>query len=62
MTAGMDEFTKLGVVNLTRKKVKLLFNAIDLDKSGEIDYTEFIASFMGSKLESDDKYLKATFK
>lgn len=58
----MDEFTKLGVVNLTRKKVKLLFNAIDLDKSGEIDYTEFIASFMGSKLESDDKYLKATFK
>jgi len=43
------------------KDAKRLFNAIDVNQSGEIDYTEFIASFMGSKLKSDDKFLKETF-
>ena len=58
----MNEFTELGFINLNEEKTTRLFNAIDMNNSGEIDYTEFIASFMGAKLHSDDKYLKATFQ
>ena len=61
MIAGMKEFTKLGIINLNEEKTTRLFNAIDVNRSGEIDYTEFIASFMGAKLETDHKYLKNTF-
>ena len=50
MIQGMAEFGKLGVTNLKEKDAKRLFEAIDVDKSGEIDYTEFIASFLGSKM------------
>ena len=58
---GMGEFTKLGVVKLKKNEVKQLFKAIDINNSGEIDYTEFIASFLGTKATSDEKYLMATF-
>ena len=61
MIAGMKEFTKLGIINLNEEKTTRLFNAIDVNRSGENDYTEFIASFMGAKLETDHKYLKNTF-
>ena len=50
---GIDKFSNLGASNLTQEDAKKLFNAIDLDRSGEIDYTEFIASFMGLKLKND---------
>ena len=50
MVSGMKEFEKLGVSNLGPKDAKRLFDAIDVNQSGEIDYTEFIASFMGSKM------------
>jgi len=33
----------------------------DIDGSGEIDYTEFIAATMDSKLYLNEKYLKAAF-
>ena len=62
MITGMSEFAKLGVTNLSDKDAKRLFDAIDVDNSGEIDYTEFIASFLGSKLSSDEKYLQQTFQ
>ena len=58
---GFSEFSKLGVVNLKKKDMKTLFHAIDVNNSGEIDYTEFIASFLGTKATADEKYLKATF-
>jgi len=47
---------------LKKKDAIRLFHAIDVNQSGEIDYTEFIASFMGTKLQSDERYLKETFK
>ena len=64
---GIDKFSNLGASNLTQEDAKKLFNAInidqycqlsifkaiDIDLSGEIDYTEFIASFMGLKLKND---------
>jgi len=45
----MNEFTKLGMVKkkLSKKEIINLFQAIDIDRSGSIDYTEFIAAFMG---------------
>ena len=46
MIAGMKEFEKLGVSNLGPKDAKRLFDAIDCNHSGEIDYTEFIAACM----------------
>jgi Ca2+-binding EF-hand superfamily protein len=55
---GIDKFSNLGASNLTQEDGKRLFEAIDIDFSGEIDYTEFIASFMGLKLKNDKKYLR----
>ena len=51
MEKGISEFSKLGVVDLTKADAKKLFEAIDVNQNGEIDYTEFIASFMGNILE-----------
>jgi calcium-dependent protein kinase len=62
MVAGMKEFSALGMCNLKEKEVKRLFYAMDLDHNGEIGYTEFLASFMSSHLESNDRHLKAIFK
>lgn len=50
------------MTNLTKKDAIELFQAIDVDQSGEIDYTEFIAAFMGIKLRSDEKYLRQAFQ
>jgi len=61
MILGMNEFKKLGIIDLNKKKVDRLFHAIDVNNSGEIDYTEFIAAFMGAKLNSDENYLKNVF-
>ena len=61
MILGMDEFAKLGVVKLKKKEILALFKAIDIDESGSIDYTEFIASFMGTKASTNEKYLQTTF-
>lgn len=58
----MDEFAKLGVVKLKKKEILALFKAIDIDESGQIDYTEFIASFMGTKASTNEKYLQTTFQ
>jgi len=52
MVAGMKEFASIGMSNLKEKTVKKLFHAMDLDHNGEIGYTEFIASFMNTHLES----------
>jgi len=52
MIAGMKEFKTLGLTDLKEKDVKRLFYAMDLDHNGEIGYTEFIASFMNTHLES----------
>ena len=52
MVAGMKEFAAIGMSNLKEKTVKKLFHAMDLDHNGEIGYTEFIASFMNTHLES----------
>jgi len=58
MVSGIQKFSKIGITNLTKKDAVELFKAIDVDHSGEIDYTEFIAAFMGIKMQSDEKYLK----
>jgi calcium-dependent protein kinase len=62
MITGIQKFSKLGMTNLTKKDAIELFQAIDVDQSGEIDYTEFIAAFMGIKLRSDEKYLRQAFQ
>ncbi len=51
--------TELGVENKEAmiENIKLA----DTDGSGEIDYTEFIAATMSSKLYLNEKYLRAAF-
>ena len=61
MVQGMKLFNKEGKSNLTEKSVKRLFHAIDVDHNGEIGYTEFIASFLSTHLDSSDRHLKAVF-
>ena len=46
---------------MSKVEVIRLFHAIDQNQSGHIDYTEFIASFLGSKVESNKKYLEQIF-
>jgi len=48
---GLEEFKKIPNVNFPSDiSPKELFNAIDIDNSGRIDYTEFIASCIGNPL------------
>ena len=49
------------LVQQTGKSVDEIFNQFDTDGSGEIDYTEFIAATMSSKMYLNEKYLRAAF-
>ncbi|GAB5353535.1 hypothetical protein AAMO2058_000043900 [Amorphochlora amoebiformis] len=50
---------------LVRHKINLdsktVFDALDVDKRGEISYTEFLAATMGDELQSDREILKGLF-
>lgn len=58
----MNEFkTKLGL-KLTADQIAKMFDAMDIDKSGSIDYTEFIAAFLDTVVMKQEKYLKEAFQ
>lgn len=59
---GMNEFkSKLGL-KLTPDQISKMFDAMDIDKSGSIDYTEFIAAFLDTVVIKQEKYLKEAFQ
>jgi Ca2+-binding EF-hand superfamily protein len=46
--------------HLTEEELKKIFDSIDVDKNGKIDYTEFIASTMeGAKYYKNERLLEA---
>ena len=58
----MTEFkSKLGL-KLTSDQIVKMFDAMDIDKSGCIDYTEFIAAFLDTVILKQEKYLKEAFQ
>ncbi len=58
----MTEFkSKLGL-KLTNDQIVKMFDAMDIDKSGSIDYTEFIAAFLDTVVLKQEKYLKEAFQ
>lgn len=48
-------------IKLTEKQVFEIINSLDLNRNGEIDYTEFLAGCMKSKVYLRDEYLKLAF-
>ena len=46
MMIGLDYLRKEVNVKLEEKDVAEIFKAMDFDNSGQVDYTEFIASFL----------------
>lgn len=49
-------------LELTESQIGDLFNGYDLNGNGMIDYSEFIASCIDSKVKDIEKYYAATFK
>jgi calcium-dependent protein kinase len=46
---------------LTDKDINALFKAVDLDASGKVEYTEFIAATFGHKQEDTERLVRETF-
>lgn len=58
----MTEFkNKLGL-KLSSDDISKMFEAIDIDNSGSIDYSEFIAAFLDTVVIKQEKYLKEAFQ
>lgn len=57
----MNEFKSLLGLKLTNEQIGKMFDAMDIDKSGTIDYTEFIAAFLDTVVVKQEKYLKEAF-
>jgi len=48
-------------LKFTNDQIGKMFDAMDIDKSGSIDYTEFIAAFLDTVVMKQEKYLKEAF-
>lgn len=48
-------------MSLTEDDAKTLFQAMDQNQSGMVDYSEFMAAFMENVVNSNENYLKSTF-
>ena len=46
MVVGLDYLRKEVNVNLKEEDIDEIFSAMDFDNSGQVDYSEFIASFL----------------
>ena len=47
---GLEYLRKQVNCNFTNNDIDQIFNAMDFDNSGHVDYTEFIASFLDSSI------------
>jgi len=55
---GLDYLKKEVNCNLNSNDIEQIFNAMDFDNSGLIDYTEFIASFLDGSIHKNEKFLR----
>jgi Ca2+-binding EF-hand superfamily protein len=58
MMVGLDYLRKEVNTNLTTADIEQIFNAMDFDHSGKIDYTEFIASFLDGTIHKNEQFLR----
>lgn len=61
MLIGLDYLKKEVNAHLTQSDIEEIFTAMDFDNSGQVDYTEFIASFIDSTIYKNEKLLKKEF-
>lgn len=53
MMIGLEYLKKEVNSNLSKADIEQIFTAMDFDNSGQIDYTEFIASFLDATLSKN---------
>lgn len=58
----MNEFKERLQLKLTGEQISKIFDAMDIDRSGSIDYTEFIAAFLDTVVMKQEKFLKEAFQ
>lgn len=57
-----EELSGKGAINISDEDVEGLYGSLDLNCSGNIDYTEFLAAFTNNEHYKKEKYLKSVFK
>lgn len=62
MMVGLDYLKQTVNCNLTNNDIDQIFNAMDFDNSGQVDYTEFIASCLDSTIKKNEGFLKKEFE
>jgi calcium-dependent protein kinase len=58
MMVGLDYLKKEVNCKLSGQDIDEIFNAMDFDNSGQVDYTEFIASCMDGTIKKNEKFLR----
>ena len=53
MMIGLEYLKKEVNVNLNNNDIEQIFSAMDFDNSGQVDYSEFIASFLDATLSKN---------
>lgn len=53
MMIGLDYLRKEVNANLSNNDIDQIFTAMDFDNSGQVDYTEFIASFLDATISKN---------
>ena len=53
MMIGLDYLRKEVNANLSNGDIEQIFRAMDFDNSGQVDYTEFIASFLDATINKN---------
>lgn len=59
---GLDYLRKEVNVKLEEGDIHEIFRAMDFDNSGQVDYTEFIASFLDCTIYRNERFLKKEFE
>lgn len=62
MMIGLDYLRKEVNVKLEKSDIAEIFKAMDFDNSGQVDYTEFIASFLDCSIYRNERFLKKEFE
>jgi calcium-dependent protein kinase len=62
MMIGLDYLKKEVNCKLTNQDIDQIFNAMDFDNSGQVDYTEFIASCLDGTIKKNEKFLRKEFE
>lgn len=58
----MEIYFKQTDIRSTPEVIDYLYDCYDLNKNGLIDYSEFIASCIDTKVKDMDKYLRQIFR